>query len=100
SSCTNDSFRYHGWSKNAGCFEGSVPSILRRFNMLSPELARGIGKAMTSPSGTMGVVDNSAVSLSVNLLGTPISVKRRSTSVGESEIICDRFRDVVVVSSG
>src|SRR5437016_3770995 len=99
SSSANDSFRYHGWSKNDGCFEGWVPSILLRFSMLRPDLACGVGKAMISPGSTMGVVVNSAFSVSENLCGNPIRANWLSTSAGDSEIICDRSCEVMVASS-
>src|SRR5215475_6297477 len=93
------SSRYQGWSKNEGCLAGFVPSIRLRFSILRPSAASGVGNAMISgPALTISVVFR-VFSCEVNRLGIPNRAKRRSTSSGLQEIICDNLLTDVVVSN-
>src|SRR5215831_12037090 len=93
------SSRYHGWSKNEGCLAGFVPSIRLRFSILRPSAALGVGNAMTSGALLTIFVVVQVFSCGVNRLGIPNKTKRRSTSSGLQEIICDNLLTDVVVSN-
>src|SRR4030095_5394452 len=85
--------------KNEGCLKESVPSNLRKCNMLRPMLARGVGKTMIfSALGTMSIVESASFSFEENRFGIPRIPNRRSTSSADNEIMCDKLLALVIAS--
>src|SRR5262249_6747330 len=86
---------YHGWSKNAGWWFGSVPKMFFKLARVRTPLSVGVGNPnKEADESTTLVVYSCWRSISEKRQGIPSFWNRVSTSVDVREIVSDMMKSI------